>query len=112
MQETLAPAVALPGSALAAFVGYLLLVIAVGLFSARFSSAGIGEFFVCGRQLDDVMQTSVSNQQAQDVRRNRKVGAGRKLDRNPVQLAEVFPPFRSREVVANTDVFNLTATPT
>ncbi len=51
MQETLTPAVTLPGSALAAFVGYLALVIAVGLLSARFSSAGISEFFVGGRRM-------------------------------------------------------------
>ncbi len=52
MQETLTPAVSLPGSALAAFLGYLALVVAIGLFSARFSSAGIGEFFVGGRRMN------------------------------------------------------------
>ena len=44
--------VALPGSALAAFLGYLALVVLVGLYSARFSSAGIGEFFVGGRNMN------------------------------------------------------------
>ena len=52
MQETLTPAVSLPGSALAAFLGYLALVVLVGLYSARFSSAGIGEFFVGGRSMN------------------------------------------------------------
>ena len=51
MQEGLTPGVDLPGSALAAFLGYLALVVAVGLLSARFSSAGIGEFFVGGRRM-------------------------------------------------------------
>jgi sodium/proline symporter len=49
--EAPAPEVALQGSALGAFLGYLALVIAVGVFSARFSSAGIGEFFVGGRRM-------------------------------------------------------------
>ena len=51
MPESAAPVVALPGSALGAFLGYLALVVAVGVFSARFSSAGIGEFFVGGRRM-------------------------------------------------------------
>ena len=51
MQESLAAEVALPGSALAAFLGYLALVVIVGLLSARFSSTGIGEFFVGGRRM-------------------------------------------------------------
>ena len=51
MRETLTSQVALPGSALAAFLGYLALVVVVGLLSARFSSAGIGEFFLGGRRM-------------------------------------------------------------
>ena len=51
MQETLTPAIGLPGPALAGFLGYLALVVLVGIFSARFSSEGIGEFFVGGRQM-------------------------------------------------------------
>jgi sodium/proline symporter len=51
MADTVTTAVALPGPALAAFLGYLALVVVLGLLSARFSSAGIGEFFVGGRRM-------------------------------------------------------------
>jgi SSS family solute:Na+ symporter len=40
------------GIALAAFVGYLLLVLAIGVYATRFSSKGVGEFFVGGRQMN------------------------------------------------------------
>ncbi len=50
MQE---PVAVLPadGFAIAAFVGYLVLVIAIGVASARFSSSGIAEYFVGGRKM-------------------------------------------------------------
>jgi SSS family solute:Na+ symporter len=38
-------------AALAAFAGYLLLVLAIGVYAARFSSAGVSEFFVGGRRM-------------------------------------------------------------
>jgi sodium/proline symporter len=37
--------------AIASFVAYLAVVIGIGVFSARFSSAGVGEFFVGGRKM-------------------------------------------------------------
>ncbi len=41
------------GSAvLASFIGYLLLVVGIGVYSSRFSSAGIGAFFVGGRSMN------------------------------------------------------------
>lgn len=41
----------LGGPAFIAFIAYLLLVVAVGVSAARFSSSGIGEFFVGGRRM-------------------------------------------------------------
>ncbi|MDT8340088.1 MAG: sodium/proline symporter [Longimicrobiales bacterium] len=38
--------------ALAAFVGYLLMVVAIGVYAARFSSRGVGEYFVGGRRIN------------------------------------------------------------
>lgn len=38
--------------AVAAFVGYLLILVGIGAYSARFSSRGIGEFFVGGRKMN------------------------------------------------------------
>ncbi len=46
-----APAAAGP-AAVAAFVAYLLVVVGLGVVSARFSSAGIAEFFVGGRRMN------------------------------------------------------------
>lgn len=40
------------GYAVAAFVGYLLLLLVIGFFSSRFSSEGISEFFVGGRRMN------------------------------------------------------------
>jgi sodium/proline symporter len=40
------------GYAVAAFLGYLGLLVGIGAYSARFSSAGIGEFFVGGRKMN------------------------------------------------------------
>lgn len=37
--------------ALAAFAGYLLVVLAIGISAARFSSGGLSEFFVGGRRM-------------------------------------------------------------
>ncbi len=51
MQEGLTPSVAVDGYAVAAFLGYLGLLVGIGAYSARFSSAGIGEFFVGGRKM-------------------------------------------------------------
>ncbi len=38
--------------AIGAFVGYLLLVSAIGIYAARFSSIGISEFFIGGRRMN------------------------------------------------------------
>ncbi len=38
-------------AALAAFVGYLVVVLALGVYAARFSSSGMSEFFIGGRRL-------------------------------------------------------------
>jgi len=51
MEQTLSPAIDLEPGALLAFAGYLGLVIAIGVLSARFSSAGVAEFFVGGRRM-------------------------------------------------------------
>ncbi|MBW3553882.1 MAG: sodium/proline symporter, partial [Gemmatimonadetes bacterium] len=47
-----APALEVSGWAVAAFVGYLGLMIGIGLWSARFSSAGLSEFFLGGRRMN------------------------------------------------------------
>ncbi len=53
MQEgVIATQIAVDGSAVVAFLGYLLLLLAIGVFSSRFSSAGISEFFVGGRRMN------------------------------------------------------------
>ncbi len=41
--------------ALAAFVGYLLVVLAIGVWATRFSSRGVGEFFVGGRRMNRIV---------------------------------------------------------
>ncbi len=38
-------------STIIAFVGYLVVVLGIGVFAARYSSAGLGEFFVGGRRM-------------------------------------------------------------
>lgn len=43
------------GVALAAFVGYLALMVLIGIAAARFSSRGVGEFFVGGRRMNLVV---------------------------------------------------------
>lgn len=40
------------GYALGAFVGYLLIMVGIGVASSRFSSRGVGEFFVGGRRMN------------------------------------------------------------
>lgn len=52
MQEGVAATVAVDSYALAAFVVYLFLLLGIGVYSARFSSSGIGEFFVGGRKMN------------------------------------------------------------
>lgn len=46
------PAVAVDAWAIAAFVGYLLLLLGIGIGSARFSSGGLSEFFLGGRKMN------------------------------------------------------------
>ena len=38
--------------AVAAFIGYLVLVVAIGVYATRFSSAGVAEFFIGGRRMN------------------------------------------------------------
>lgn len=52
MQEPVVQVTSSGPLALAAFVGYLLVVLAIGVFASRFSSRGVGEFFVGGRQMN------------------------------------------------------------
>jgi len=52
MEERLSPVVAANGWAVAAFLVYLVLLITIGALSARFSSKGIGNFFVGGRSMN------------------------------------------------------------
>ncbi|MEX2572562.1 MAG: sodium/proline symporter [Gemmatimonadota bacterium] len=52
MEEGLAPVVYADAWAVTAFVGYLLLLIGIGALSVRFSSEGIGNFFVGGRRMN------------------------------------------------------------
>lgn len=51
LQEGAATQVAADGYAVAAFVAYLAIVTAIGIYAGRFSSAGISEFFVGGRKM-------------------------------------------------------------
>lgn len=48
----MSPAVVVNGWAVGAFVAYLVVLLGIGAFSARFSSEGIGEFFVGGRKMN------------------------------------------------------------
>lgn len=52
MEEAVAVQVGNGSLTLVAFLGYLLLLVGIGAYSARFSSAGIGEFFVGGRKMN------------------------------------------------------------
>jgi sodium/proline symporter len=51
MQEVGGVVVRADPFAVAAFLGYLLLLVVIGVHAARFSSAGVGEFFVGGRRM-------------------------------------------------------------
>lgn len=53
MQETATTTIEVGANpwAVAAFIGYLVVVIGIGMASARFSSAGVSEFFVGGRRM-------------------------------------------------------------
>lgn len=55
MEESGFAAIDVDGYALGAFVGYLLLLVAIGLYSRRFSSSGVSEFFVGGRRMNRVV---------------------------------------------------------
>ncbi len=51
MQEGAAVQISADPFAVAAFVGYLGVIVGIGVLSARFSSAGVSEFFVGGRKM-------------------------------------------------------------
>lgn len=51
MDETQVISLAVDQYAVWAFVGYLLLLIGIGIYSSRFSSEGISEFFIGGRKM-------------------------------------------------------------
>ncbi|NGP75159.1 sodium/proline symporter [Balneolaceae bacterium YR4-1] len=51
MDETQVISLAVDEYAVWAFVGYLLLLIGIGIYSSRFSSEGISEFFIGGRKM-------------------------------------------------------------
>lgn len=51
MDESQAISLAVNQYAVWAFVGYLLLLVGIGIYSSRFSSEGISEFFVGGRKM-------------------------------------------------------------
>ncbi len=52
MDETQVVSIAVNEYAIGAFVGYLLLLVGIGIYSSRFSSEGISEFFIGGRQIN------------------------------------------------------------
>ncbi|MFO7848108.1 MAG: sodium/proline symporter [Balneolaceae bacterium] len=52
MDETAEIAVSADGYAIAAFVAYLLVLIGIGSYTARFSSRGISEYFIGGRTVN------------------------------------------------------------
>lgn len=52
MDESQVVSLAVDGYAVAAFVGYLLLLVGVGVYASRFSSKGISEFFIGGRKIN------------------------------------------------------------
>ncbi len=52
MDETQIVSLAVDEYAVGAFIGYLLLLVGIGIYSARFSSEGISEFFIGGRQIN------------------------------------------------------------
>jgi len=52
MDESRAVSIAVDQYAVWAFVGYLLLLIGIGIYSSRFSSKGISEYFIGGRKMN------------------------------------------------------------
>lgn len=52
MEETQVISLAVDQEAVWAFVGYLALLIGIGVYSSRFSSEGISEFFIGGRKMN------------------------------------------------------------
>lgn len=52
MEETVQIAVSADSYAVAAFITYLLMLIGVGIYASRFSSQGISEYFIGGRQMN------------------------------------------------------------
>src|SRR6056297_4285408 len=55
MEETAQLSVQFDLYTTAAFIGYLLLILGVGIYSSRFSSQGISEFFIGGRKMNRVV---------------------------------------------------------
>lgn len=51
MQEGTGAQIAVDSYAIMAFIGYLLLVIGIGVYATRYSSKGISEFFIAGRKM-------------------------------------------------------------
>jgi len=52
MDESQIISVALDPYAIGAFIGYLILIIGVGIYASRFSSQGISEYFIGGRKIN------------------------------------------------------------
>jgi SSS family solute:Na+ symporter len=52
MDETQVISIAVDEYAVGAFIGYLLLLVGIGIYSSRFSSEGLSEFFIGGRQMN------------------------------------------------------------
>lgn len=52
MNESIELSVGFDPYAIAAFLGYLLLLVSVGIYSSRFSSRGISEYFIGGRKMN------------------------------------------------------------
>ena len=52
MNETAELAVSADGYAIVSFVGYLLILIGIGVYTAKFSSRGISEYFIGGRTVN------------------------------------------------------------
>ncbi len=52
MDETQVVSIAVNEYAVGAFIGYLLLLVGIGVYSSRFSSEGISEFFIGGRKIN------------------------------------------------------------
>ena len=51
MNDLFGPELQLSGPVVGSFLAYLFLVIAIGIYAARFASSGIGEFFLAGRKM-------------------------------------------------------------